>query len=79
MTPVIHSGSVREYARNVGRERTDCAWILSLLDSWERNPFYVGPLQTHPEDDYANADIDEDGWTDELERDMLTAWDEIPS
>ena len=78
MTLATHTDSVREYARNVDSERTDCAWILSPFDSWERNPFYVGPLQPHPEDAYANADIDEDGWTDELESDMLTAWDEIP-
>jgi len=76
MTLATHLDSAREYARDVGNERTDCAWILPPFYSWERNPFYVGPPQPHPEDDYANADIDEDGWTDELERDMLTAWDE---
>lgn len=41
----------REYARNVGREQTDRAWICTDFDTWERNPFYVGPPVKHPEDD----------------------------
>lgn len=43
----------REYAREVGRERRDRAWILSDRDCWYPNPFYVGPPVPHPEaDDY---------------------------
>lgn len=42
--------AVREYAENVGRENRDRAWILSPYDTWERNPFYEGPPQPHPED-----------------------------
>lgn len=41
----------KEYARNVGAERPDLAWISTPLDSWERNPFYSGPPVQHPEDD----------------------------
>lgn len=40
----------REYAENVGRERPECAWILSDRDVWYRNPFYKGPPMPHPED-----------------------------
>lgn len=41
-----------EYAREHGREEPDRAWILTPLDTWERNPFYQGPPARHPEDDY---------------------------
>ena len=41
----------KEYSRNVGRDNADCQWILSPYDSWERNPFYCGEDQRHPEDD----------------------------
>lgn len=44
--------AVKEYAANVGAENRDNAWILSPYDSWERNPFYVGPPVRHPEDDF---------------------------
>lgn len=43
--------AAREYAINVGRENPDRAWILTHYDTWERNPFYSGPPQRHPEDD----------------------------
>lgn len=42
------------YAREVGRERSERAWILSDRDVWYRNPFYTGPAVPHPEDDYGN-------------------------
>lgn len=41
----------REYARFHGAVETDRAWILTPLDTWERNPFYKGPPVRHPEDD----------------------------
>jgi len=43
--------ALKEFARNVGREFLDQAWILSPLDTWERNPFYCGPDRPHPEED----------------------------
>ena len=42
--------AVREWAFNFGADHPDCAWLLSDLDSWERNPHYRGPEQRHPED-----------------------------
>jgi hypothetical protein len=59
--------AVREYARNAGSENADQAWILSPYDTWERNPFYVGPPARHPEDDYGDYDdavelVDEPVW-----------------
>jgi hypothetical protein len=33
-------------------ESLDKQWILSSWDSWERNPYYVGPEQPHPESNY---------------------------
>jgi len=44
--------AVREWVWNVGRNRLDQQWILSDYDTWERNPYYNGPDQGHPEDDY---------------------------
>lgn len=41
--------AVSEWARNVGRDNPDRAWLLSDYDSWERNPFYTGPKVEHPE------------------------------
>lgn len=49
--------AVREYTRNVGRDRADQEWILSPYDSWERNPFYQGPEGRHPED-YDESDYE---------------------
>jgi hypothetical protein len=46
----------REYARNVGAEQPDRAWILTDYDTWERNPFYHGPPAPHPEDDFGPED-----------------------
>jgi hypothetical protein len=43
--------AVSEGAREVGRMNPDRAWILTPFDSWEKNPFYVGPPVKHPEDD----------------------------
>lgn len=58
--------AVREYAFNVGSDRPDVAWILSPYDTWERNPFYVGPKQPHPED-AMYGDFDEDFDDESLE------------
>lgn len=41
--------AVREYTYTVGRERPLVQWILSNYDTWEPNPFYVGPDQGHPD------------------------------
>lgn len=43
-------GACLEYARNVGAEDQSRAWILTNWDTWEPNPFYVGPVVRHPED-----------------------------
>ena len=41
--------AMKEFARNVGVERSDTAWLLTSYDTWERNPFYTGPEVRHPE------------------------------
>ena len=53
------SEAMREYARNVGQDQTDTAWILTDYDTWEPNPFYVGPAcgRIHPDD--WNEEIDD--------------------
>lgn len=45
------SEACREFARNVGGEQPERAWILTDYDTWERNPFYYGPSVPHPEYD----------------------------
>jgi len=65
--------SCREYARNVGMENQDVAWINTPQDTWERNPFYQGPAVRHPEDD----DYDEEVYGPFLPRTSY-ADDEIP-
>ena len=45
------SAASKEFARNTGRDNSDCQWILSPYDCWEINPFYTGVDQRHPEDD----------------------------
>ncbi len=57
------SEHVAEYTRNHGALRTDVAWISSPFDTWEANPFFVGPRPPHPE-----SDPDEiDAWYDAQE------------
>lgn len=45
--------AMHEFARNVGRERPESAWILTPYDVWQANPFYTGPKVAHPESDNA--------------------------
>ncbi|CAM2927767.1 MULTISPECIES: hypothetical protein [Acetobacteraceae] len=51
----------REYARNVGHDNPERAYILSDRDVWYRNPAYTGPELPHPEDDSAADFIAEHG------------------
>lgn len=51
--------SDRFFALELGKERLDCAWILSDRDVWYPNPFYQGPPVKHPEDD---SDLYNDDW-----------------
>lgn len=43
--------AVRQWARAEGSEQPLRQWILSDYDTWERNPFYIGPDLGHPEID----------------------------
>lgn len=45
------SAAVQQWAADRGQLRPDLAWIISPFDTWEPNPFYVGPRQPHPDDD----------------------------
>lgn len=51
--------AVKEWARNVGRDNLDRQWLLTDYDTWERNPFYSGPPQRHPEDDDSYDEYDD--------------------
>jgi hypothetical protein len=44
--------AIEEQRQIFGAENPQKQWILSDWDTWERNPFYTGPDQGHPEDDY---------------------------
>lgn len=52
-----NSEACKEYARNHGRFHPEIAWISTPMDSWEANPFYIGPKVSHPE---ADDDFDDD-------------------
>lgn len=49
----------REEARELGRLNPDRQWVLTDRDAWHRNPFYSGPEQPHPEDDYDDYDTEQ--------------------
>ncbi len=62
--------AVREWKFAVGRECPNECWLLSDYDTWERNPFYQGHEQPHPE--YDHEYDEEDGMTDvEADADTL--------
>ena len=42
--------AIEEQRQIFGAENPQKQWILSDWDTWERNPFYTGPDQGHPED-----------------------------
>jgi len=42
--------AVAEFARNIGGEYPDRAWLLHDWDVWVANPHYKGPPVPHPED-----------------------------
>ena len=73
----------REYAGTHGAADTTRAWILTPYDTWERNPFYVGEPQRHPEDDHGEFDEERsptERWLDGLAayEDRCDADDDIP-
>ena len=41
--------AVDEFARNIGGEFPDRAWLLHDWDVWVKNPAYAGPPVPHPE------------------------------
>ena len=43
--------SIEEQRQIFGAENPHKQWILSDWDTWERNPYYTGPDQGHPEDE----------------------------
>ena len=47
----IISEGIAEQVQIFGAEMPERQWILSGWDTWERNPYYHGEEQQHPEDD----------------------------
>jgi hypothetical protein len=41
--PATPMEAMREYARNVGADRPNFAWILTDYDVYVRNPYFTGP------------------------------------
>jgi hypothetical protein len=60
MPLATHGDAILEYARNVGRDHPDRAWILTDYDTWEQNPFYNGAKVRHPEDDQWEQETEDD-------------------
>ena len=55
--PPTFGGTVQQEAHMemrllFGLENPHKAWVLTDFDVWEPNPFYSGPPQPHPEDEY---------------------------
>lgn len=42
--------AVREWVWIVGKDNPDQQWLLSNYNTWEKNPYYRGPIEKHPED-----------------------------
>lgn len=57
--PTTTQDLCRDQAYHLGRERPEQAWISTSWDTWEPNPFYVGPEEPHPE----LFDYEEEGFT----------------
>ena len=49
--------AIEEQKQIFGMENQDKQWILTSWDSWVKNPYYFGPDQRHPEDDYDEEGI----------------------
>lgn len=47
----IINEAIQEQRQIFGAENPEKAWILTGWDTWETNPYYVGPPQPHPEYD----------------------------
>jgi len=57
--------AVAEFARNIGGEYPDRAWLLHDWDVWVRNPHYKGPPVPHPESDEPwDTDGDTSKWNE---------------
>ena len=58
----------RAEASEIGAQNPAQAWILTARDVWHPNPYYVGEIVPHPEDDYAWLDkkADEIEWPEEV-------------
>ena len=52
---IIREG-IAEQVQIFGMEQQDRQWILTGWDTWERNPYYHGEEQQHPEDDRTPED-----------------------
>lgn len=48
--------NVRMMVSAAGEDHPDRAWILTPFDSWEKNPYYRGAPQRHPEDQSIEAE-----------------------
>ena len=62
MSLASETDAAREYARNVGYDNSEAAWILSPYDAWYPNPFYCGPKVPHPETDPVEVDYVSVDW-----------------
>ena len=62
------SESLAEFAHNAGMDHPDQCWLLDSRDVWVRNPFFNGPDEPHPEDDYPREPelSESDSYTDRM-------------
>ena len=69
----IISEGIAEQVQIFGMENQNRQWILSGWDTWERNPYYSGPEQQHPEDDRSHEDWEShEAYLTEMKKEVKT-------
>ena len=53
----ITQEDINSLAAARGVDRPDQQWILTPFDTWEKNPFYHGEDQVHPEIDFDPEEV----------------------
>ena len=74
----------RAEASEIGAQNPAQAWILTDRDVWHANPYYVGEIVPHPEDDYAWDEIaaeeaarDQERAAEEVIVSRIPEWEEV--
>jgi len=64
----------RAEASEIGAQNPAQAWILTDRCVWHANPYYVGEIVPHPEDDYA---LEQERAAEEIVVTRIPEWEEV--